>query len=67
MFSRIFSERPRLAAVVSLILLLAGGISLANLPVAEYPEIAPPSIMVSASYPGASAEVIANTVATVVE
>jgi hypothetical protein len=41
MFSRIFIERPRLAAVVSLILLLAGGISLANLPVAEYPEIAP--------------------------
>ena len=52
MFSRIFIERLRLAAVVSLILLLAGGISLANLPVAEYPEIAPPTLFVSATYSG---------------
>ena len=62
MFSRIFIERPRLAAVVSLILLLAGGISLANLPVAEYPEIAPPTLFVSATYSGASADVVAQTV-----
>lgn len=52
MFSRIFIERPRLAAVVSLILLLAGGISLANLPVAEYPEIAPPRSSFRRPIPG---------------
>lgn len=67
MFSRIFIERPRLAAVVSLILLLAGGISLANLPVAEYPEIAPPTLFVSATYTGASADVVAQTVAMPLE
>lgn len=67
MFSRIFIERPRLAAVVSLILLLAGGISLANLPVAEYPEIAPPTLFVSATYSGASADVVAQTVAMPLE
>lgn len=67
MFSRIFIERPRLAAVVSLILLLAGGISLANLPVAEYPEIAPPTLFVSATYSGASADVMAQTVAMPLE
>lgn len=67
MFSRIFIERPSLAAVVSLILLLAGGISLANLPVAEYPEIAPPTLFVSATYSGASADVVAQTVAMPLE
>lgn len=67
MFSRIFIERLRLAAVVSLILLLAGGISLANLPVAEYPEIAPPTLFVSATYSGASADVVAQTVAMPLE
>lgn len=67
MFSRIFIERLRLAAVVNLILLLAGGISLANLPVAEYPEIAPPTLFVSATYSGASADVVAQTVAMPLE
>ena len=67
MFSRIFIERPRLAAVVSLILLLAGGIYLANLSVAEYPEIAPPTLFVSATYSGASADVVAQTVAMPLE
>ena len=67
MISRIFIERPKLAFVISIVTVLAGAICIFRLPVAEYPEIAPPSIMVSASYPGASAEVIANTVATVVE
>ena len=53
--------------MVSLILLLAGGISLANLPVAEYPEIAPPTLFVSATYSGASADVVAQTVAMPLE
>ena len=67
MFSRIFIERPRLAIVVSLVLVLTGVISLGKLPVAEYPEIAPPTLLVSTSYPGASAEVITQTVAMPIE
>lgn len=67
MFSRIFIERPRLAIVISLVLVLTGVISLRKLPVAEYPEIAPPTISVSAVYPGASAEVIMETVAMSLE
>ena len=67
MFSAIFIERPRLAIVVSLVLVLTGVISLGKLPVAEYPEIAPPTLLVSTSYPGASAEVITQTVAMPIE
>ncbi len=67
MFSKIFIDRPRFAIVISLILVLAGVISLFKLPVAEYPEIAPPSLYVSAMYPGASGEVIAQTVAMPIE
>jgi len=67
MFSKIFIDRPRFAIVISLILVLAGVISLFKLPIAEYPEIAPPSLYVSAMYPGASGEVIAQTVAMPIE
>ena len=67
MFSKIFIDRPRFAIVISLILVLAGVISLFKLPVAEYPEIAPPSLYVMANYPGASGEVIAQTVAMPIE
>ena len=67
MFSKIFIDRPRFAIVISLILVLAGVISLSKLPVAEYPEIAPPTLFVSAMYPGASGEVIAQTVAMPIE
>ena len=67
MFSRIFIERPRLAVVVSVVMALAVVISLYKLPVAEYPEITPPTLFVSASYPGASAEVITQTVAMPIE
>ena len=67
MISRIFIERPKLSFVISIVTVIAGVLCLFQVPVAEYPEIAPPQIMVSASYPGASAEVIAETVATVIE
>ncbi len=67
MFSRIFIERPRLAIVVSLVLVLAGALCIKKLPVAEYPEIAPPTISVRASYTGASAQVVAETVAIPIE
>ena len=62
MFSQIFIERPKLAIVISLVMVLAGAICINKLPVAEYPEIAPPKINVEAVYTGASAEVIAETV-----
>ena len=67
MFSRIFIERPRFAMVISIVLTLAGIISVFSLPIALYPEITPPEVVVSASYPGASAEVIAKTVGTPLE
>lgn len=62
MFSKFFINRPRFAVVISLLLCLAGGIALVHLPIALYPEITPPEVVVSARYPGASAEVIAKTV-----
>lgn len=67
MFSRFFITRPIFATVVSLVIVLAGALSMRVLPVAEFPEIVPPEVSVSASYPGASAEVIAQTVAAPLE
>jgi hydrophobe/amphiphile efflux-1 (HAE1) family protein len=67
MFSRIFIERPRLAVVVSIIITLAGLIALFNIPVAQYPPITPPVVRVSAVYPGANAQVVADTVASSIE
>jgi len=62
MFAKFFINRPRFAIVISLILCLAGGLSLTSLPIALFPEITPPDIVVRASYPGASADVIAKTI-----
>jgi len=67
MFSQIFIERPRLAMVVSIILTLAGLIALFNIPVAQYPQITPPEIRVTATYPGANAKVVADNVAAPIE
>lgn len=62
MFSRIFIERPRFAMVISIVMSIAGLISVFSLPIALYPEVTPPEIVVSATYPGASAEVVARTI-----
>jgi HAE1 family hydrophobic/amphiphilic exporter-1 len=62
-----FIERPIFAAVVSIFITLIGGFAYFTLPVAQYPEIAPPTIVVTASYPGASANVVSDTVATPIE
>nr|QGT50597.1 multidrug efflux RND transporter permease subunit [uncultured Elusimicrobia bacterium] len=62
MFSKFFIKRPRFAIVISLLLCLAGLIAVKSLPIALYPEITPPEVVVRATYPGASAEVIAKTV-----
>lgn len=67
MFSRFFIDRPIFAAVVSIIITLAGVLACVNLPVAQYPEISPPAVSVSISYPGASAQVVADTVAAPIE
>ena len=67
MFSKIFIERPRLAAVISLVMVLAGALSIGKLPIAEYPEVAPPTISVFASYPGASAAEVNESVAMPLE
>ena len=67
MFSRFFIDRPIFASVLSIIITLAGGISLSTLPIAQYPEITPPTVEVSAFYPGANAQVVADTVAAPIE
>ena len=66
-FSHFFVDRPIFAAVISIVVTLIGGIAYFTLPVAQYLEVAPPTVVVSASYPGASAEVVAETVATPLE
>ncbi len=66
-FSLFFIDRPIFASVVAILLTLLGVVSYFGLPVTQYPEIAPPTIQVSATYPGASAEVVADTVATPIE
>jgi multidrug efflux pump subunit AcrB len=67
MFSRFFIDRPIFAAVLSIMITLAGYLSWGRLPVAQYPEITPPTVEVSAVYPGANAQVVADTVAAPIE
>ncbi len=67
MFSKFFIDRPIFASVLSIIITLAGGIAVWTLPVAQYPEITPPTVEVSAFYPGANAKVVADTVAAPIE
>ena len=67
MLARFFINRPVFAAVLSIFIMLAGLAAMRNLPIAQYPEIAPPVIQVTAVYPGASAEVLEQTVAAPLE
>lgn len=67
MFSKFFIERPRFAFVISIVIILAGFIAAKNLPLEEYPTITPPQVMVSATYAGASSDVIESTVAAPIE
>lgn len=67
MISQVYIDRPKLAIVIAIVTMIAGAMCIMKVPIAEYPEIAPPQIMVSASYPGASAQVIADTVASIIE
>lgn len=67
MFSALFIKRPKFAIVISLFFVLAGSVCMFRLPIAEYPEVSPPTIVVMAAYPGASAQVITDTVAAPLE
>jgi multidrug efflux pump subunit AcrB len=67
MFSRFFINRPIFASVLSIVIFLGGIVALFTLPIAQYPEITPPTVEVSASYPGANAQVVADTVAAPIE
>lgn len=67
MFSKFFINRPVLAMVMSIIIVIAGGLSIFSLAVEEYPQVTPPEVVVQATYPGASAEVISSSVASVLE
>lgn len=65
--SKFFIERPIFAWVIAIVVMLAGGLSILNLPINQYPNIAPPAIQVSVTYPGASAETVQKTVVQVIE
>src|SRR6185436_3234072 len=67
MLARFFIDRPVLAWVISIVIVLLGAIAAGFLPIAEYPEITPPTVRVTANYPGANATVIADTVAAPIE
>ena len=67
MFSRFFIDRPIFASVLSIVVTLGGYLALQALPIAQYPEITPPTIEVSATYPGANSQVVADTVAATIE
>lgn len=66
-FSRFFIDRPIFASVLSILITLAGGIAVFTLPIAQYPPVAPPTVQVDCNYPGASAQVVAQTVASPIE
>src|ERR1700716_2400893 len=65
--SHFFIDRPIFAAVISVVFVIVGAVSFARLPVAQYPDIAPPTINVTGQYPGASADVVASTVVSPIE
>jgi len=67
MFSRFFIDRPIFASVISILIIVGGGIALFTLPIAQYPEITPPVVQVSATYPGANPQVLSDTVASPIE
>ncbi|MDD2761569.1 MAG: efflux RND transporter permease subunit, partial [Methylomonas sp.] len=66
-FSHFFIDRPIFASVLSIVIVLVGGLALIGLPIAQYPQIAPPTVVVTTTYPGANAKVVAETVATPIE
>src|ERR1700758_808291 len=67
MFSAIFIDRPRFAIVIAIVITLAGAIAITAIPIAQFPDIVPPQVTLTASYPGADSEVVETTVAQPIE
>src|SRR4051812_48268191 len=67
MISKFFIERPVLANVLAIVMVLIGAVALLRLPVAQYPNVVPPTVQVTTRYPGASADTVVNTVALPIE
>ena len=67
MLSRFFLDRPVFAWVIAIAMMLAGGLAIYNLPISQYPPIAPPSISIRAAYPGASAKTVEDSVTQIIE
>src|SRR5437764_5005186 len=67
MFSGIFIDRPRFAVVIAILITLAGAIAITAIPIAQFPDIVPPQVTLTANYPGADAEVVETTVAQPIE
>ena len=67
MFSRFFIERPIFANVIAVVTMIFGAVAILGLPISQYPQITPPTVVVTTNYPGASADVVANTVGTPIE
>jgi len=67
MISSAFIDRPRLAIVIAIVITLAGALAIAGIPVSQFPDIVPPQVQVTATYPGASAEVVETSVAQPLE
>src|SRR5437879_7550965 len=65
--AKFFIDRPIFAIVIAILIMLVGGLSILSMPIEQYPTIAPPSIQISATYPGASAQTVENTVVQVIE
>src|SRR6201999_3775060 len=67
MFSSIFIDRPRFAIVIAIVITMAGAIAIASIPIAQFPDIVPPQVTLTANYPGADAETVETTVAQPLE
>src|SRR5262249_53380047 len=67
MFSHFFIDRPIFATGLSIVFVIVGAVALTKLPIAQYPEVTPPTVSITATYPGASAKIVADTVATPIE
>src|ERR1700674_1676830 len=65
--AKFFIDRPIFAIVIAILIMLAGGLSILTLPIEQYPQVAPPSVQISTTYPGASATTVQNTVVQVIE
>ncbi|NCC77745.1 MAG: hypothetical protein EOM08_15095, partial [Clostridia bacterium] len=65
--ARFFIDRPIFAWVIAIVIMLAGALSIMRLPIAQYPEIAPPAVQITAKYPGASAKIVEDSVTQLIE